>query len=183
MTLISRVDRETRSSRDVRSDDSINIQRSSRHRNLLLDTSIDSIVLISNFDALDVFVIFVAFLAFVTFVTSLAFVAFANFVVFDVILDVLSTFVLNALVSNAAFFERRHENSNYFRCVKIEVSCKSRKNVIYRRCTRQKNICVSIKHQCTNQLQLMINLSKFSRDFVARFINSLNSLVETSSRI
>jgi hypothetical protein len=136
MTFISRVDRETRSSRDVRLDDSTSIRRSSRHRNLLLDTLIDSIVLISISDALAVSVISVAFLASVTSVTFLAFVAFVDLVVFDAILDVLSTFVLNALVSNAAFFERRHENSNYLRCVKIEVLCKRRKNVVYRRCTR-----------------------------------------------
>jgi hypothetical protein len=136
MTLISRADRETRSFRDVRSDDSTSIRRFSRHRNSLLDISINSIVLISIFDALAVFVISVASLASVTFVTSLAFVALADLVVFDAVLDVLSTSVLNVLVSNAALFERRHENSNYLRCVKIEVSCKRRKDVVCRQCTR-----------------------------------------------
>jgi hypothetical protein len=139
MTLISRVDREARSSRDIRSDDSTSIRRFSRHRNLLLDTSIDSIILISISDALAVSVTSVTSLAFMTSfvsVTSLAFVAFADFVVLDAVLNVLLTFVLNALVSDAAFFERRHENSNYLRCVKIEVSCKRRKDVVYRRCTR-----------------------------------------------
>jgi hypothetical protein len=122
MTFISRADRETRSSRDVRLNDSTSIRRSSRHRNSLLDISIDSIILISTFDVLAVSVISVASLAFVTFVTSLAFIALADLVVFDAVFDVLSTFVLNALVSNAALFERRHENSNYFRCV--EMGCK-----------------------------------------------------------
>jgi hypothetical protein len=183
MTLIFRADRETRSSRDVWSDDLTSIRRSSRHRNSLLNILIDSIVLISIFDALAVSVISVASLAFMTSVTSLALVALADFVVFDAVLDVLSTSVLNALVFDAAFFERCHENSNCFRCVKIEVSCKRRKDVVCRRCTRQKNICVSIRHRCINQLQLMINLSKFFRDFVARLINSLDSFVETSSRI
>jgi hypothetical protein len=183
MTFISRVDRETRSSRDVRLNDSTSIRRFSRHRNFLLDTSIDLIVLISISDAFAVSVISVAFLAFMTSVTSLVLVAFADLVVFNAILNVLSTLVLNAFVFDAAFFERRHENSNCLRCVKIEVSCKRRKNVVYRRCTRQKNICVSIRHRCTNQLQLIINLSRFSDDFVARLINSLDSLVETSSRI
>jgi hypothetical protein len=177
MTLISRVDRETRSSRDVRSDDSMSIRRSSRHRNFLLNILIDSIVLISIFNALVVSVMSL------TSVISFAFVALADLVVFDAVLDVLSTFVLNDLVSNVVFFERRHENSNCLRCVKIEVSCKRRKNVVYRRCMRQKNICVSIRHRCINQLQLIINLSRFSRDFVARLINSLDSFVETSSKI
>jgi hypothetical protein len=145
MTFISRVDRETRSSRDVRLNNSTSIQRSSRHRNSLLDILIDLIVLISISDALAVSVISLASVIF------LAFVAFADLVILDAVLDIFSTFVLNVLVSNAALFERCHENSNYLRCVKIEVSCKRRKNVVYRRCTRQKNICVLIRHQCTNQ--------------------------------
>jgi hypothetical protein len=133
MILISRADLETRSSRDVRSNDSTSIRRSSRHRNLLLDTSIDLIVLISIFDALAVSVISVTSLAFITF---LALVTLADLVVLDAVLDVFSMSVFNALVSNAALFERRHENSNYLRCVKIEVSCKRRKDVVCRRCTR-----------------------------------------------
>jgi hypothetical protein len=68
----------------------------------LLDISIDSIVLISTSDALAVSVIFVTSFAFVI---SLAFVAFADLVALDAVLDVLSTFVLNALVFDAAFFE------------------------------------------------------------------------------
>jgi hypothetical protein len=113
MTLISRVDCETRSFRDVRLDDLTSIRRFLRHRNFLLDTSIDSIVLISIFDALAVSVISVTSLAFVTSVTCLALVALANLVVFDVVFDVLSTSVFNVLVFDAALFERRHENSNY----------------------------------------------------------------------
>jgi hypothetical protein len=148
MTLISRVDREARSSRDVRSDDSTSIRRSSRHRNPLLDTSIGPIVLISAPDALAVSVAPVTPLASVT---SLALVALADLVALDAVFDVLSTSALNVLVSDAAFFERRHENSNCLRCVKIEASCKRRKDVACRRCTRQKNICVSIRHRCTNQ--------------------------------
>jgi hypothetical protein len=125
MTLISRADRETRSSRDVRLDDSTSIRRSSRYRNFLLDILIDSIVLISTSDALAVFVISFAS------VISFTLVALADLVTFDAVLDVLSTSVLNALVSDAALFKRRHKNSNYFRYVKIEVSCKRRKNVVY----------------------------------------------------
>jgi hypothetical protein len=102
----------------------------------LHDTSINSIVLISISDAFAVFVTFVTSFAFVISVNSLAFVAFANLVVFDVVLDVLSTSVLNVLLFNASLFERRHENSNCLRCVKIKVSCKRRKNVACRRCTR-----------------------------------------------
>jgi hypothetical protein len=130
MTFISRANRETRSSRDVRSDDSTSIRRFSRYCNSLLDISIDSIVLISTSDAL---VVSVTSLAFVIF---LAFVALADLVALDAVLDVLSTFVFNTLVSNATLFERRHENSNYFQYVKIEVLCKRRKNVVCRRCTR-----------------------------------------------
>jgi hypothetical protein len=108
MTFISHVDRKTRSSRDVRSNNSMSIRRSLCHRNFLLDTSIDLITLISISDALAVFVISVASLASVISVTSLAFIVLANLVVFDVIFDVLSMFVLNALVFNAAFFKRCH---------------------------------------------------------------------------
>jgi hypothetical protein len=48
----------------------------------------------------------------ITSVTSAAFIVSVDFVALDAVLDVLSTFVLNALVSNAALFKQRHENSN-----------------------------------------------------------------------
>jgi hypothetical protein len=129
-TSISRATRKTRSSRDVRLDDSTSIRRSSRHRNSLLNISINLIVLISLASTSDVFVISVTLIAFVVFIV------FANLVVLDVVFNVLSTFVLNALVFNITLFERCHDNSNYFRCIKIEVLCKQRKNIVYRRYTR-----------------------------------------------
>jgi hypothetical protein len=64
--------------------------------------------MISNFDALAVFMIFVTSLVFVTSlasVISLALVVLVDLVALDAVLDILSTSVFNALVSNAAFFE------------------------------------------------------------------------------